>query len=46
MGWHTWEQILAIASPETVEAALREAEALGAEIRTDCSEVVDGEEME
>ena len=46
MRWYTWEQILAVASPETVEMALREAEALAAEIGTDCSEVVDGEEME
>jgi hypothetical protein len=42
----TWEQIRALASPETVEAALREAEALGAEIGTDCGEAIDGEEME
>jgi hypothetical protein len=45
MTWHRWEQIRALASPETVDAALREAAALAAEIGADCSEAVDGEEV-
>jgi transcriptional regulator with XRE-family HTH domain len=30
--WHKWEEIRALASPETVEAALKEAEVLAAAI--------------
>jgi transcriptional regulator with XRE-family HTH domain len=32
MTWHKWEDIQALAAPETVEAALREAEVLAAAI--------------
>jgi transcriptional regulator with XRE-family HTH domain len=32
MAWHKWEEIRSLAAPETVEAALREAEVLAAAI--------------